>query len=110
EGDQYDHPGGPLPLVRLDRLLRAPEAAKQAGPGRYALVAGEQRGRGVLGGDPPRGGGGGGQPGRPARPGGPRGRGAPQPGGGAAELGGAAAVVVLDPEALLGGETHVGTV
>ena len=39
-GEVYDHPEGPLRLLRLDRLLPARRDRPCAGEGRYAIVAG----------------------------------------------------------------------
>jgi two-component system chemotaxis sensor kinase CheA len=97
-GEVYDHAGGPLPLVRLQGLLRAGvERESDASQGRYALVArseGRQVGivvDGFLG--------------RREVVVKPVGRWLRDlPGvAGATDLGDASAVLVLDPEALIAG-------
>ncbi|MBI4168823.1 MAG: Hpt domain-containing protein [Acidobacteria bacterium] len=100
----YDHPRGPLPLVRFEDLIPSPSDRPETPPGGYAVVAGP--------------------PGRPVgivvdgfigrqeiiiKPIG--GLLEEVPGlAGAADLGDAVAVLVLDPESLVVGEPHGGPV
>lgn len=97
-GEFYDHPEGPLPLVRLDRLLQPRDGpAKEAAPGRFALVTRTEGRRvgivvdGLLG--------------RREVVIKPVGRWLRDVAGvaGATDLGDASAILVLDPEALVAG-------
>jgi two-component system chemotaxis sensor kinase CheA len=102
-GEVYDRPEGPLPLLRLDRLLRrssGPEEPRVPEPGRYAVVTGSgKRTLGIVVD---------GFVGRQEVVVKPVGRWIRDlPGvAGAADLGDATAVLVLDPEAFLEGERN----
>ena len=97
-GDEiYDHPAGPLRLLRLDRLLAGRSSVEPGGEGRYALVAGGgARRTGIIVDD---------LLGRQDVVVKPLGRWLrDRPGiAGATDLGDAGAVLVLDPEALVAG-------
>ncbi len=96
-GAIYDHPGGPLRLLRLDRLLAVGAPGGSAGEGRYAIVAGSgARRTGIMVDD---------LVGRQDVVVKPVGRWLrDRPGiAGATDLGDVGAVLVLDPEALIAG-------
>jgi len=96
-GEIYEHPGGPLRLLRLDRLLAGRSLGERGEEGRYAIVAGSgARRTGIVVDD---------FVGRQDVVVKPVGRWLrDRPGiAGATDLGDAGAVLVLDPEALVAG-------